>query len=288
MDPAVANQSVEFRVTAPLTGLWEDDKTRIQLVRLGALPHAPARLLMGFGPSASGKTHWTRPLLTLFSTTNPHFPKTLLSIDGGIQRATSIVYKAVVEEADRVCVLGFSNLVVAGMSMYTSLFDSDSVKNRLVEFLKRQTIPISLYVPETLGDCGAYRMKTCATKYADYLAITGDRASWIGLLIWQHKTADECDQAGARRCVGCTESGTAREIGEGKKYSNGAHAHSMAEGDKEIGIAPGGRYKIHNGGAAGRISLLQDLTVYTAETRPIQDALRAAQGAHAFVYEAVA
>ena len=274
--------SIQFAATEPLTGLWEIDCRVLRIVRLGD-PAVPSRLMMGFGPSASGKTYWAKSLLTLFSSADPAFPKTLLTIDGGTYRDVSLVYKAVVEEAPKVCVLGFDNLVLSGLSYRTSLFASDSVKRRVLQFLTKQDIPISLYVPETLGDCGWLRKKSCPSKYANYIEITGDER-WIGLLIWQHVTGAVCDQEGAMRCVGCTESGRKREVIEGKKYSNKAYSHSMREGDKELRMAPGGQYKIHNGGGAGRISLFQDFTVYNKATQPIKTALTEAQSKYSFVY----
>lgn len=276
--------AIQFAITEPLTGVWEIDHHVLQIVRLG--DPVPGRLIMGFGPSASGKTYWAKSLLTLFSSADSTFPKTLLTIDGGIYREVSLVYKAVVEEAARICVIGFDNLVLSGLSYRTSLFASDDVKRRVLRFLTKQSIPISLYVPETLGDCGWVLSKKCSSKYANYITITGDKR-WIGLLIWQHVTGAACDQEGARRCVGCTESGRKREAMEGKKYSNAAYGHSMQEGEREFRLAPGGQYNIHNGGGPGRVSLLQDFTVYTAATQPIKKALEDAQAKYSFVYQAV-
>ena len=284
---------IEFEPLIGLTGRWDIDHERIRITRLGLTPptyisgRARGRLIMGFGPSASGKTHWAKTILTLMSSANPAFPKTMLSIDGGLYRQTSIIYRAVLEEAKRICVEGFDNLVLARWELFrSSLFNSDNVKAQIVEYLLRQTVPISLYVPETLGDCGRGRPKSCVSKYSPYMAVTGDRTNWIGLLIWQHKTAADCTATdAAHRCKGCTESGEERQRDEGKKYSNGSYDHSMSEGEKAIRSAPGGQYKIHNGGGPGKISVLTDYTTYTETTRPIQDALRAAQGAHSFEYE---
>jgi hypothetical protein len=275
--------TLEFATTEPLTGLWEIDCEVVRIVRLG--DPVPGRLMMGFGPSASGKTYWAKSLLTLCTSADPTFPKTLLTIDGGTYRAVSVVYKAVVEEAARICALGFDNLVLSTWSpTRTSLFSSDIVKKSIITFLRQQRIPISLYVPETLGDCGHFRPKNCNSKYASYIAITHD-AHWIGLLIWQHINGAACDQEGVMRCVGCTESGQKREVEEGKKYSNSAYEHSMQEGEKEFRMAPGGQYKIHNGGGPGRISTFQDFTIYTEATQPIQAALANAESKYSYVYK---
>lgn len=288
---------IRFEATGPLTGVWAVDASRLRIAHLGRRrgTESPARgrLIMGFGPSAAGKTHWAQTLLDLFSEADPGgFPDTLMCVDGGIHRATSAVYAAIVNAAKRNCVRGLDNLVLSGLSVFTtSLFSSDKVKVPQVVFLKRQKhIPISLYVPETLGGCDwvpfgkIFGAASCTDKYSAYIEITGDAASWIGLFIWQHKSGAECDQSGERKCKGCVESGAEREAFEGKRYSSAAHAHSMREGLKAIQSAPGGRYVIHNGGARGRVSLFQDLTSYTGTNRHVQRALVSAQSKHAFSY----
>jgi hypothetical protein len=263
-------------------------------------PRPSGRLIMGFGPSASGKTYWAQTLLNLFTAADSSFPKALMCIDGGIHRSTSLVYSAVVQATRSGCLRGLDNLVLPGMSLklgVRTLFSSSTVKKQQVAFLQRQThLPVSLYVPETLGDCDwvplgalgkAVGASSCADKYAAYRQITGDEA-WIGLLIWQHKSGGECDQVGARRCMGCMDSGTAREEVEGKRYSSTAYDHSMKEGGKAIQSAPGGCYKIHNGGARGRVSMFQDFSVYTDTTAHVQRALELAQEQYAYVYQMVA
>jgi hypothetical protein len=52
---------ITFTATAPLTGVWDIDKARIQISILGDRSKR-SRLLMGYGPSASGKTHWAKTI----------------------------------------------------------------------------------------------------------------------------------------------------------------------------------------------------------------------------------
>jgi hypothetical protein len=248
----------------PLTGIWKKDSPYIQITTLGN-PTIKSRLIMGFGPSASGKTYWAKTLLSIFSSADPLFPSTFISIDGGIQRETSIAYQYIVEQAKLFCISGFSNLVISTWKLTEySLFNASIIKKSLLNFLKQQTIPLSLYVPETLGDCGYMRLKTCASKYSTYIDITRD-SNWIGVLIWQHKTANECDLPSKYTCVGCTESGIKREQQEGKKYSNSSYAHSMREGKHELAKAPGGQYMIHNSGSRTKLSIIQDYTNYALQ-----------------------
>jgi hypothetical protein len=145
-----------------------------------------------------------------------------------------------------------------------SLFDSGAIKKSLLNFLKQQSVPLSLYVPETLGDCGHMRLKSCPSKYSTYINITRD-SNWIGVLIWQHKTAKECNLPSKYTCVGCTESGMKREKQEGKKYSNSSYAHSMSEGKRDLAKAPGGQYMIHNSGSRTKLSIIEDYTNYALQ-----------------------
>ena len=277
---AAAAEPLVFEVIAPLTGLWASDYPNIRISPRPGSERERGRLIMGFGPSASGKTHWAKTLIGLFSPIEG-FPKNFITIDGGIYRESSLIYKAIVSEAAKVCVLGFSNLVNAGISIYKSLFQSDKIKKQMVAFLSHQRIPISLYVPETLGDCGV--LKSCPKKYKEYIDITGD-ADWIGVLIWQHKTAAECKEDASHTCVGCTESGKAREVIEGKRYSNSAYSNSMYNGHAALLSEPGLRFVIHNCGRKDGRSILQDYTHYTPATQPFKDAIVAAKDVYAFDY----
>jgi bisphosphoglycerate-dependent phosphoglycerate mutase len=236
-----------------LTGQWEDDNKNVKIISYGDNTQSKskdARLVMGFGPSSSGKTFLSKTVLQLL-TSNGTFPETFFSIDGGIYRETSTVYSAIVRIAkEYACVAGFTNLA-GGMFM---MFKSGSIKKVITSFLKKQKeiVNISLYVPETLGDC-----ILCADKYKPYLDITGD-SKWIGLLIWQHKYGNDCIYTDKYKCKGCTESGTEREIKEGKKYSNRAWERSMKYGMEEMMKAPGGRFKIHNSGQVGHLSIIEN------------------------------
>ena len=100
-----------------------------------------------------------------------------------------------------------------------------------------------MYIPETLGFCGL----SCEDKYSKYIKITNDKR-WIGLLIWQHRYANECNYSEKYKCKGCTESGEKRQIKEGKKYENDQWESSMNNGGAEFMKAPGGTFKIHNSG----------------------------------------
>ena len=274
-----STERIEINVTpgAELTGKWNDDKHMFVISSLGDIERK-SRLIMGFGPSAAGKTHWATTIINLMQMSDPTFPTAFLSIDGGIYRASSAVYAGILKGAETACVLGFRNLVRAGLSSVfgKSLFDADIVKKAVMDYLEDSEVPISLYVPDTLGGCGGFIGGSCVKKYDKYINLANDPDGWIGLLIWQHVTANTCEflHDAARKCVGCTESGTSREMKEGKKYSSTAYSYSMANGEDAIKRAPGGRYKIHNCGRPGGISILEDHTPDSIAHRQIANVLQ--------------
>ena len=256
-----------------LTGEWIHDSPYITMKFTKA--NTNERLIMGFGPSAAGKTHWAKTIISLFSKADTTFPTTFLSIDGGIYREQSIVYTTVVETAIRYNLKGLSNLVVSGeltnqIAHKTpgigsgSLFDSDIVKNTVIDYLQKTEKKYSLYVPETLGWCGvstyAKISDKCDEKYNKFITISGDKASWNAILIWQHNTSKECDYSEQYKCEGCVKSGKIREIQEGKKYSDSAYDAAIKNGLANMNRAPGIRLKIHNCGSLNRISIIEDFT----------------------------
>lgn len=266
------NSPITFTVAAnyTLTGIWDTDYQSITLQF--AEPNQSQRLIMGFGPSASGKTYWAKNIIQLCSQSDNTFPKTFLSIDGGLYRESSIVYQMILSAINKTCYKGFSNLVDdMGIG---SMFESGIIKKKMVAYLQHYHGNVSLYVPETLGGCDfvGNLIKKCVNSYKDYIDITEDK-NWIGLLIWQHRTGSDCKENPKFKCKGCVESGTAREGGEGKKYSPGAHGRSLENGLNHIGINPklyntpnersvvikgttkarGGRFIIHNSGGASHM-----------------------------------
>jgi len=290
------NHFIRFKIADinTLTGEWAKDADKITL-DTSTLTN---RLIMGFGPSASGKTHWAKTIITLFSSVDKNFPTIFLTIDGGICRETSIVYQYIVAATHNKCFAGFDNLVTADIIEKTlvgkSLFSSSIVKEAIDTYLQKYPNRISLYVPETLGGCGRPMTKPCKTTYEPYITITGDK-KWIGLLIWQHETKENCSQVGIYKCKGTTESGTSRQETGGKKYSSLAWKQSFTkgmkhalgiskniigkqyvvedtEGDDNIG-APGERIRIHNCGSNDGISIMEDFTPERNGSSTIRNAL---------------
>jgi hypothetical protein len=230
----------------PLTGKWASDMNLFKIKPF----NKKGRLIMGFGPSASGKTFWAKNLIDIMRISDTKFPDTFISIDGGLYRELSTVYQTIVEHAKQTNIGGFTNLVLAGISItQSSLFSSSKLKKNMIVYLTAQPVNtnISLYVPETLGDCGKYRTYSCRSKIQPYVNITGDD-KWIGSMIYQHKTGNECTYDFPYKCTGSTESGQLREMGEGKQYSSAAFEHSYAQGIIEMNKAPGARFIIHNSG----------------------------------------
>lgn len=264
--PEIINDTILFSIDENdkqyLTGKWENDSKYINLNIQANKP----RLIMGFGPSASGKTFNTETIIKLLSKLEDKFPKMFLTIDGGIAREQSMTYQYIIHEIHNKGYAGLSGLVNAIPSF--GIFNSDTVKQQLLNYLQIQKSKgnkISLYVPETLGGC-----LSCDSKYKKYIDYTGDK-QWIGLNIWQHKTGGECikdaNYPEIYRCKGCTESGKDREIQEGKKYSNSQWQTSYNNGQREMKKAGGGCYEIHNTGRMDHINTFIDHTNYVDNSK---------------------
>ena len=226
-------------------GNWEHDK---QFFTIENTYKGQSRLILGFGPSASGKTYWTKTIISLLKEKVIDFPQVFLSIDGGLIRELSIVYQMILHQIQLSNFSGFVNLVnVSPISLLKNLFDSEISKKKLIKFLKMEQNrqKISIYVPLTLGGC--FHGINCQKSYQKYIDLTNDK-SWIGLMIWQHKLPEECNFISGFKCKSTTLSGKQRQIYQGKKYSSGAYNNSMRNGNGELLRSNYIRLEIHNSG----------------------------------------
>jgi len=235
---------------------------KVDQVKRGFKVTTSPRLIMGFGPSASGKTYNAKNVIGLLSKIDNGFPKCFLSIDGGIYRENSMTYQALVKLAPTIGIEGFSNLVITGSKEKNSLFYSTNIKNSIKELLSKQSQKLSLYVPETLSSCV---LNLCMEKIQPYIVLTGDN-NWVALMIYQHKDRARCPYTDDYSCKGTIESGTSREKTEGKKYSSGAWDISYSNGLYMLDRAPSYRFLIHNSGSE-KPSLFYDRTNYTEVER---------------------
>jgi len=249
-----------------LSGVWENDHQYFKLKELDPQSQQ-SRLIMGLGPSAAGKTFWAKNVIKLMGKTNDTFPRSFLSVDGGLIRELSYVYQDIVTSlAKHKHISGFENLVSSGWDpFHKSLFKAGHVKKSVREYLKSQKpfsdskLPVSIYVPETLGSPMSDGFKKGVAKY---VKITGDN-DWIGLYIWQGRTPEEDDDWVNKfkkanldfdfsdvniDAKSTTVSGKGRELAEGKKYSSYAYNFSKKHGYHALKKAPGARIDIHNSG----------------------------------------
>ena len=222
------------------------------------------RFILGAGPSASGKTYNAGLIIKMMKMVDPSFPEFFMTIDGGTYREQSVIYQTIIDAViKKKQYPGLKNLMSASIfSMEKSIFESDSIKKNIKEYLLKQTkqynFIVSLYVPDTLAFCGSL---DCMNKIIPYIEITGDN-NWIGLMIYQHKNGgNKCPFKSGYKCKGCTESGKEREKKEGKKYSSSAWEKSMTNGFISIKNAPNIRIVYHNnGGVKDSKSVFEDLS----------------------------
>ena len=264
-----------------LTGVWVNDQPNINLEINNN--NKPTKLIMGFGPSASGKTYIAKTMINMLSKI-AGYPTDFLAVDGGIYRQCSIIYKTIIETTNYLNIPGISNLVSSfsvadKVKQIKTLFDSNKVKDNICNFLLTKKYKINLYVPETLGECVLKGNITKTTGYCvkliqRYIDITGDKENWVALLIWQHKQGQyiDCEFSSEYKCIGCINSGRSREEDEGKIYSSGSYGNSMKYGYDTMLQTKGYRFKIHNTGGNTYTnngkktqckSIFQDFTDYT-------------------------
>ena len=221
------------------------------------------RLILGFGPSASGKTFWAEEIIKLMSTNNEEFPKIFLQIDGGLAREHSKIYQEIIRVVKKKKgIAGIENLVYKYDRL--SLFNSNKIKVLIEKFLekekKRKKLkknPISLYVPLTLSFCPII----CKGKYNKYIKITGDN-DWIGLFIYQHKhkNTKDCPFPDGYKCEGTITSGEKRQQTEGKKYNPDNYESSFKNGIYNVMKAEGANIIIHNSGSKDNSSIIFDFS----------------------------
>ena len=222
------------------------------------------RFIFGAGPSASGKTYNAGLVVKMMKMVDPSFPEFFMTIDGGTYRDVSVIYQSIIRAIlEKSQYPGLKNLMSASIfSMEKSIFESDSIKKNIKEYLLKQTrqynFIVSLYVPDTLAFCGSL---DCMNKIIPYIEITGDN-NWIGLMIYQHKNGgNKCPFKSGYKCKGCSESGKEREKKEGKKYSSSAWDKSVTNGLISIKNAPNIRIVYHNnGGVTDSKSVFEDLS----------------------------
>lgn len=266
-----------------LTKEWENDHKYFELKVLDENTQK-GRLIMGFGPSASGKTYWAENAIKLLNSSIPNFPNSFLSVDGGDVRKYSEIYQDIIQALnDHPGTSGFANLVKASKLdfLHENLFSSGDVKKKIKSYLLLQSekythrmnsqrannnedielmSPVSIYVPETASS-SPLRVSAYKKAVNPYINITNDK-KWIGLYIWQGKTP-KLDRQWVKKikkkyqkklgnenieAKSTTVSGTSREEEEGKKYSRSAFRLSERNGLYAIKQAPGGSIIIHNSG----------------------------------------
>lgn len=254
----------ELGTKGKLTGVWENDHQYFKLKELDPQSQE-SRLIMGLGPSAAGKTFWAKNVIKLMGKANNNFPRSFLSVDGGLVRELSYVYQDIIRAlAKHPKIDGLNNLVSSGWDpFHKSLFKAGHVKKSVKAYLKTQKpfsdskLPVSLYVPETLGSPFTDGFEKGIDKY---VKITGDDKKWICLYIWQGRTPEQDSKwvkaFKAKNDIGVqnidalstTVSGKGRELTEGKKYSSTAYNFSKKHGYQALRKAPGARIDIHNSG----------------------------------------
>ena len=219
----IGKGNIKFNITVDigqLTGRWKEDNKFI--IMNDAQKNGRGKLIMGFGPSAAGKSYMAEKIVDIMHKTDPSFPTFFLNIDGGNYRQYSAVYQRVLSVIKynvidaRSCYIGIENLKKS--------INTSKIKKNVMDYLIRQRdknkqLQINLYVPDTLTSCDL--KFGCMKKIKKYLDITQSHNEWIASMIYQHETGDTCPFKEGYKCLGTTTSGLNREKCESKKYEGG-------------------------------------------------------------------
>ena len=263
-----------------LTGKLTNDADKIMITGIENTGKQN-RLIMGFGPSASGKTFLTLEIIKILSAVEDgQFPTIFVSVDGGIIRESSKIYRYIVDNILKLSIkkgeftvnFNLSGILNLQAPAGPSLFETGSIKSNFLNYLKKYEKKISVYVPETLSGCITKPNATkCYKKIVKpFVDLTGDN-KWIGLFIWQHIYGALCNKKYGYECKGTTQSGKEREKTEGKIYSNSAYVPTFKLGKYLLNMAPSYRLNIHNSGGKTHLdnnsefpnkAILKDLTEY--------------------------
>jgi hypothetical protein len=232
-----------------LNGKWENDKKYIKILEVEK--GKKKKTIMGFGPSASGKTYWTRKIINMFNKSDKDFPNVFMCVDGGIIRENSEIYQDIVKNTPS-HIKGFANLTEGKNKLAPTSKAKKSILKYLKELKKQSNkSPVSVYVPETLSKC-KWTSKIpgvkCEDFYKDYINLTDSENDWIGLYIWQ--TKENCEKLGQKR-----------QYKEGKKYTSKYYDVSEKHGKKHMMKATGARINIHNSGKVDEPTKIKEFNI---------------------------
>jgi len=234
-----------------LSGRWEDDARYFTLDDGTKQPqNKTGKLVFGAGPSASGKTTLSKKLLE----SGEYGEKSFLTIDGGEYRDRSFSYGWIRDSVISAGYVGISDLVISGLLQMLSIFDSDIVKNTVIDYLRSLNRKFNIFVPETFSGGKWKGVNILRGRFFEldivktFRDLTGDDEYDV-FFIYQHKCAAECPfKATKYACKGCQESGRERQAREGKKYSSQSYDASMKNGLQILCSAPGKKFIVHNSG----------------------------------------
>lgn len=268
----IGEGNINFNITAnieKLKGRWKEDNQFINMSE--GQENGNGKLIMGFGPSAAGKSYMAEKIVDIMRKTDPSFPKFFLNIDGGNYRQYSAVYqrvlKAIEDNVIERCYIGIENLK---KSINTSKIKKNVMDYLMVQRTNNPKLQINLYVPDTLTSCDL--KFGCKKKIKKYLDITQSKNEWIASMVYQHETGDICPFKENYKCLGTTTSGVNREKCESKKYEGGRNYKKGYElGNKYLRAEtysnedkPKYMFRIHNTNdlSGKNISIFEDLSEY--------------------------
>ncbi len=203
------------------------------------IPSKVRRVIMGVGPSGCGKSTVAKSIFTAFTREELD---TVIAIDGGISRETSIAWM----------IASKYNKTNGIRDLYEIFNGISETKTVLFDILKSDQYKCSFYIPETLASITKF-----TSKY------TSLDPNWIAIVIWQHLHCDnkscsrqsDCPYPENYRCEGCDIQGRQRALSEGKIYNSNAYKMSMYFAYRLMNES-NCRFFVHNSGSRDRKSVV--------------------------------
>lgn len=266
-------KNLKIFINASLEGTWEEDKNKITLLALKTNPFGepgsattseqnPFKLksprlnllLLGFGPSAAGKSYMIENLI-------PHLRKAVsvkkllpseftISVDGEIFRENSIFYTYILLLANLLGKIGYADTDKSGVSLMKkgtnlvrtlsmkkttaniSLLNTTDLKKKFKDYLCNDGGPnksifngnYNIYLPDTLSSSSEFKLGIWTNLNKNKQGLQNS-SFVIPMLIFQ--CLNEKNPPTCKYCKGTYKSGTERSKLSGKKYDPRSYNKSM-------------------------------------------------------------
>lgn len=239
-----------------IKGRWDQDKEFFKFKSLSQ--EKIPTVLFAAGPSASGKTFWIKRIGEFLYKEKPRsFPSQYFVLDGARFRELSLVYQLILLVLKKKRYKGMNNLVNPSVLSFTgTIFESELIKKNVQKWLLSLQPHLPIIIPDTLTNLLTYKKKT--NFYS--------KEKLVYFFIYQHFESKDCFfKNPLYRCQGTLESGTNRQITQGKRYHRDKNIWLLAMRNGLILLQEKMKdeilcFLLHSGGSPQKKTLFMDLS----------------------------